>query len=345
MPVADWWPDSPFRLLERNALGRLQVTDALLRAWLARPELALVDESCAAEHALVANLSEAPSRIVEHAEIAAIVDGDARDNWFAFIAFRDRVLAQPDIESAWLELFLDGLSGVAPLFVPQLTQIILHALLEDCDGNEGALMWRAAELFFRSQRATLQSGRVLMADAEVLGDYAETGGFGNIGRLIRQAGAAPRAAQLDVLDADNAAELYSRVGRRAVLPLNSGQPALAALCRVMERWIAHFYGAAVVIKPQKDIRDEHWAWHIGLDREAMDLLNTLYEGGELAPDRMSRIVALFRLDFVDPLDVRAELRRDGAARPVWMALAMDDEGLVQMKPQNLLLNLPLAAPN
>ena len=40
-------------------------------------------------------------------------------------------------------------------------------------------------------------------------------------------------------------------------------------------------------------------------------------------------------------DVRAELRRDGAARPVWMALAMDEDGLVQMKPQNLLLNLPL----
>jgi hypothetical protein len=58
---------------------------------------------------------------------------------------------------------------------------------------------------------------------------------------------------------------------------------------------------------------------------------------------MSRIVALFRLDFIDPQDMRAELRRDGAARPVWLALAMDEEGLVQMKPQNLLLNLPLAA--
>jgi hypothetical protein len=96
-----------------------------------------VEESCAAERALAGSLQDAPARIVEHGEIAAIVDGDARDNWFSFLAFRDRVLASPDIESAWLELFLDGLSGVAPLFVPQLTQIILHGLLEDCEGNDG----------------------------------------------------------------------------------------------------------------------------------------------------------------------------------------------------------------
>jgi hypothetical protein len=301
-----WWPDSLRPLVGRNAAGRLLVTEALLRSWMSRPELALVDDSCVAERALAASLQAAPARIVEHGEIAAIADADARDNWFAYVAFRDRVLAQPDIESAWLELFLDGLSGIAPLFVPQLTEIILHALLEDCDDP---LMWRAAELFFRSQRAT------------------------------------PRAASLDVLDAANAAELYARAGRRAVLPLNVGQPGLDALCRVMQRWIAHFYGCAVRISPQKDIRDDRWAWHIGLDREAMDLLNTLYEGGELAPDRVARIVALFRLDFVDPQEMRVELRRDGEARPVWMALAMDEAGRVQMKPQNLLLNLPLAAAN
>ncbi|MDY0056783.1 MAG: DUF6352 family protein [Methyloversatilis sp.] len=306
MTTHRWWPDSLRPLVGRNAAGRLLVTEALLRSWMSRPELALVDDSCVAERALAASLQAAPARIVEHGEIAAIADADARDNWFAYVAFRDRVLAQPDIESAWLELFLDGLSGIAPLFVPQLTEIILHALLEDCDDP---LMWRAAELFFRSQRAT------------------------------------PRAASLDVLDAANAAELYARAGRRAVLPLNVGQPGLDALCRVMQRWIAHFYGCAVRISPQKDIRDDRWAWHIGLDREAMDLLNTLYEGGELAPDRVARIVALFRLDFVDPQEMRVELRRDGEARPVWMALAMDEAGRVQMKPQNLLLNLPLAAAN
>jgi hypothetical protein len=105
----------------------------------------------------------------------------------------------------------------------------------------------------------------------------------------------------------------------------------------MERWIAHFYGSAVCITPQQDTRDEHWAWHIGLDREAMDLLNTLYGGGDLAPESLSHIVALFRLDFLDARDMPSSLRRDGAARPVWLALAMDESGLVQMKPQNLLL--------
>lgn len=162
MTTHRWWPESLYALVGCNAAGRLRVTEALLRSWMSRPELALVDDSCVAERRLVASLDAAPARIVEHGEIAAIEDEDARDNWFAYLAFRDRVLAQPDIESAWLELFLDGLSGIAPLFVPQLTEIILHALLEDCDDP---LMWRAAELFFRSQRATPQSGRVLMADA------------------------------------------------------------------------------------------------------------------------------------------------------------------------------------
>ena len=37
------------------------------------------------------------------------------------------------------------------------------------------------------------------------------------------------------------------------------------------------------------------------------------------------------------------MRRDIAGRPVYLALAADDEdGVVRMKPQNLLLNLPPA---
>jgi hypothetical protein len=32
-----------------------------------------------------------------------------------------------------------------------------------------------------------------------------------------------------------------------------------------------------------------------------------------------------------------------AGKPVYLGLAMDDEGVVRMKPQNLIVNLPLAA--
>ncbi len=53
---------------------------------------------------------------------------------------------------------------------------------------------------------------------------------------------------------------------------------------------------------------------------------------------MRRLVSLFRLDFDDP----AEMRADVAGRPVYLGLMMDAEGLLRLKPQNLLLNLPLA---
>ena len=54
---------------------------------------------------------------------------------------------------------------------------------------------------------------------------------------------------------------------------------------------------------------------------------------------MKRIVGLFRVEFSDP----GALRPEQAGTPVFLGLAMSPEGVVRMKPQNLLLNLPLAA--
>jgi hypothetical protein len=52
---------------------------------------------------------------------------------------------------------------------------------------------------------------------------------------------------------------------------------------------------------------------------------------------MRRILALFRLEFAEP----REMRHDIAGRCVYLALAADENDAVRMKPQNLLLNLPL----
>ena len=46
----------------------------------------------------------------------------------------------------------------------------------------------------------------------------------------------------------------------------------------------------------------------------------------------------FQLDFIDPNDMREQLR----GRPVYLAMAMDASNRLRLKPQNLLLNLPLA---
>ena len=56
---------------------------------------------------------------------------------------------------------------------------------------------------------------------------------------------------------------------------------------------------------------------------------------------MKRLLSLFRLTFVNPLEMRADV----AGKPVYLALSMTADKVVKLKPQNLLLNLPLRTPN
>ena len=49
---------------------------------------------------------------------------------------------------------------------------------------------------------------------------------------------------------------------------------------------------------------------------------------------------MFRLEFDDPSLMRADI----AGRPVYLGMAMTEDKLLRLKPQNLLVNLPLAAP-
>ena len=123
-----------------------------------------------------------------------------------------------------------------------------------------------------------------------------------------------------------------------VLPLHHGQPGLDALCRVIERWVAYLLGVAVKVQVEREIDDEQWLWHVGLDAQASAVLNALYQGQEVAPDQMARMLCLFSLAFEEPVAVRPEV----AGRPVYLAMAMDEGKALRLKPQNLLLNLPLA---
>jgi hypothetical protein len=80
-------------------------------------------------------------------------------------------------------------------------------------------------------------------------------------------------------------------------------------------------------------------WHVGLDAEATEMLNELYNGGEVDEGRMKRVICLFRLEFRDPIVMRPEV----AGSPVFLGLAMAPDNTLRMKPQNLLMNLPLAS--
>ncbi len=334
--MPDFWRSSGFHLLVRDASGRLGVTDAFLRAYLLRPELRPLSESCAAERALHAALLESPRMAVPVERVAALGDPDARENYRLLLDFRDRLLAAGTVEGCYLATFQAGTVALPPLFLDQMAHVILRNLLgEALDG----LRARAAELLFRAQKVTREAGAIMLADEETIDRHAEAGGLGALGRLAREAGTPLDESTLDVLDERNAVGYFGRDERfDTVLDLTFARPGLDALARVLEAWVRHLLGIAVAIQPVERIADEGWAWHSGLDAESSRLLNDLYNRREVQPERMDRLLALFRLDFADP----AEMRREVAGRPVYLGLAMTAAGRLRLKPQNLLVNLPLA---
>lgn len=334
--MPDFWASCGYRLLVRGADGRLVLTDDFLRSTLLRPELAPLPDSCPAELALHDELVAAPRAAIAAARLSALADPDARDNYAIWLRFRDRLTAAPSIEAAYVALFRDGVD-VPPLFVRQLTEILLRHILGE---NAPAMHARAAEMLFRVQRIALfDDGAVMAGDDEAAALYAATGGFGSLGELMQQSRTPLRTVDFDVLDETNADDYWARDERRDLaVSLNRGRPALDALCRVLERWIAHFTGAVVAIRPLHEIDDRRWVWHVGLDAEASALLNDLYNRVEVGDERMGRLLCLFELAFADPADMRPAI----AGRPVYLAMAMDADRRLKLKPQNLLLNLPLS---
>ncbi len=333
----DFWRDSGYHLLERRDDGHLTVTDDFLRAYLNRPEVRPVEESNDAERALHAALLRNPREAVSGERLAAIGDADAVENYQIVLGFRERLLAADSLEDAYLKLFLEpeGIT-VPPLFIDQLVHVITRATLE---GETDPLKVRAGELLFRAQQVTINDGAIMAADAETVEMYAASGGFGSLGRLVAEAQTPLRTVELDVLTEDNAALYWQRDSRYdTVLNLNFAGAGLNALCRVLEGWVRHFYDIAVSIQPVQKISDERWVWHIGLDAEGSAMLNDLYNGVEVGEGRLARLLSLFRLEFQDGSVVLPSV----AGRPVYLAMAMTEASQLRLKPQNLLVNLPLA---
>jgi hypothetical protein len=335
--VPDFWRSCGYRLVAQGSRGTLRVTDDFLRSFLARPELAPVRDSGPAELALHDALLAAPRAGIEAARVEAVEDSDARENYRIWLRFRDRLLAADSLEAAYLALFRGEGVDVPPVFVAQLTQILLrHILGEDAE----PLAARAAEMLFRPQKiAVTEDGAVMAADEATIELYAESGGFGSLGELLAQNRTPLRTLDLDVLDEANAAVYWERDERHDLsVSLNRGRPAIAALTRVMQAWIAHVHGVDVAIRGERENDDAPGIWHVGLDAEASAILNDLYNRQAVDEARMRRLLCLFRLDFADPSDMRAAI----AGRPVWLAMAMDERNRLRLKPQNLLMNLPLA---
>jgi hypothetical protein len=331
------WPTCGYTLLTPNEAGHLLVTDDFLRFLLERPELAPIASSCRAEIALHDRLLTQPRCEVTSQDLANLQDKDAADNYAVWLRFRQRITTLPTLEASYMAFFQGEGVDVPPLLVQQTTQILLRHVLGKAPT---AMQARAAEMLMHTQKVTvLEDGAVMAADDETVERHATQSGFGSIGELLKQGGIKLRSVDLDVLNEDNQDAYWPRSERFDwVVSLNRGQPALNALCEVMAKWVEHFLGVQVRIHTEREINDDHWVWHVGLDAQASSVLNDLYQGLEVDADRMARLLCLFKLEFVSPNDMLADVR----GKPVYLAMAVDAHQRLKLKPQNLLLNLPLA---
>ena len=328
--MKDFWIACGHHLLDRDANGRLVVTDEFLKAYFARPELMPPDDACTVERRLHKELLSDPRRAVAAEEVATIADADARENWQFVLAFRRLLLREPTLEAAYLALARSGSIDLPPLFVNHLVHVILRNVLDDC---EDPFVLRAAELFFRPQRIVPHEHALLLGDEEVIGGASPT----PVLSLMSMLGAAT-AAEVDVLSERNA-DGYRRRSDQFDLALDfsGGTRGPAALADAMKLWISHLLGVDVAIEPLTAVRDVKLSWYVGLDAEATRVGDRLWHGETLDDRTASRVLALFRLTLPDTGLVVDAVGRE----PVYLILAMTSDQRVRMKPQNLLTGLPI----
>ena len=346
----NFWTACGHQHLTPNERGWLVPSPDYWRLWLQRPEMALVPESCKEEIRLHKALLDTPLMQVASASLKAFKDDDARENYALFLRFRDDVQNAGSLESAYMGWMKSGHIQLPPLFIDLVVQAILcHVLGDEAD----AWVWRAAELLFRRQRITVEGGRVLAGDSETLDSLQATGGLGEMGRLLLEGGAPLKAVDVKVLHKDNAERYFMQregLGRYAflldmtheiqnelphglILSMVNARSGLKALAAVLTRWVQHFLGVSVQIEPVQKVDDPAWRWHVGLDVTASTLLNQLYEGQALDESAQRQLISLFTLRFDNPQDMRADVQ----GKPVYLGLAMNEQGLLKLKPQNLSL--------
>lgn len=326
--MKDFWLSCGHHLTDRDGGGGLLVTDQLLKVYLARPELVPPQEACEAERKLHAAFFGDPRRPVLPAEIAAILDPDARENWELIVGFRDRLLQHKTLEAAYLDLASNGVGKTPPIFLNQLVHLILRNMLDGC---EDAFMLRAAELLFRPQRLTLHEGSLIAADDETIAGT----GAAPLSPLVSMLGP-PAAADIDVLSDDNAHSYWERSDVfDMALDLTAGRRGLASFGEVMTHWIRHMLAADVHIEPLAEMRDVSFNWYLGLDAAGTQIGDKLWNGDDLDDRARASVAGLFELRFKD---IHASAC---GADPVYLILAMSPDKILHMKPQNLLAGLPI----
>ena len=325
----DFWLSCGHHLLDRDADGNLLLTDEFLKAYLARPELVPPTEACLAERKLHVALLSDPKMPVAASQLAAIADPDARENWQMMVAWRDHLVKHRSIEAAYLDIVRRSLK-FPHVLIGQLVQAILRNLLDDCDD---AFALRAAEMFFRPQRLTVQERLVTAIDEErvsLLPSKPQS-------PLMELLGLAANIA-VDVLDDATTDSYWQRSDRfDMALDLTTGQRGLVALGDAVRRWVRHLLAIDVAIEPLAALQNAELPWYVGLSSEATQIGDTLWNGGDLDDAMRTQLVGLFRLVFSDPADMMEKVRGE----PVYLLVAMAPDGVLRLKPQNLITGLPI----
>lgn len=323
--MREFWVASGHQLTRLDADGHMVVTDELILAWLARPEVLPPPEACFAERALHARLSRAPRDPVSPGQIAALADPDARENWGFLITLRDTLMAAGTVEAGYLRL-VRGAARLPVVFYDQLVQLILRNALDGC---EDVFVLRAAEMFFRAQRAHFDKGAILLADDELV---RELEGESHVNPLMAMLQGGVSA--MDVMGEGNAWTYWSRSDAHAmVLPFGADPRARAALGQVMAVFLRHLLGLDVTVTPTTRAEGVDLRWYVGLDQTGSRIGDALWRG-EAAGDTL---VGLYAME-LEP----AALRPDVAGHPVWLLLGIGEDNVIRMKPQNLVMGLPLA---
>lgn len=326
----DFWLTCGHHLLDRDAAGKLLVTDEFLKAYLARPELIPPPGACAAEQNLHGVLLIDPRRSVAASQVAAIADADARENWEIMIAWRDHLAKHRSLEAAYLDIIRRDIR-FPHLLMSHLVQPILRNILDGC---EDAFVLRAAEMFFRPQQLVMQEGSITALDEEA---NSSAGHHHSASPLFALLGL-PATADVDPVTDETAASYWERSDRfDMAIDLTAGGRGWAALGEVITRWLSHLLGLDVVIEPLTELQAAPWSWYVGLSAEATRIGDALWQGE--APDDAirQRLIGLYRLTFRDPAEMIEKVRGE----PVYLLVAMTPDEKLRLKPQNLVTGLPV----
>ena len=92
-----------------------------------------------------------------------------------------------------------------------------------------------------------------------------------------------------------------------------------------------------MVEPLAEPQSVPFSWYVGLSFDATCIGDAIWNGDDLDDTARAQLVSLFRLTFRDSADVVENVRGE----PLYLLLAMNSEGMLRLKPQNLITGLPI----